>query len=224
MAPWPQRRVAAPPAIPQRRDVHQRRSSMASEAGPRATQQRCPHPLGGRGPAGTQHRLLRGPPPAAMQQGALPAEWRAGGVGGNAPAAPQGEATGSDIGALQPDGAADAAVDVGAVTEDREAHLARHGGGRRDCARCVYYRHAEIWILESRVRRGERVPAGGAPECDLAHGAARMLGRAVGIGLPVVRPGSGRARGSTGRGPTACCTAGGSLPPEGATMDSMGSL
>ena len=55
-----------------------------------------------------------------MQHGALPAEWRAGGGGGNAPAAPQGEATGSDIGALQPDGAADAAVDVGEVTEDRE--------------------------------------------------------------------------------------------------------
>ena len=34
---------------------------------------------------------------------------------------------------------------VGPVTETREAHLRRHGGGRRTCPRCTYYLHGAAW-------------------------------------------------------------------------------
>ena len=34
---------------------------------------------------------------------------------------------------------------VGPVTESREAHLARHGGGMRSCPRCRWYLHGQRW-------------------------------------------------------------------------------
>ena len=34
---------------------------------------------------------------------------------------------------------------VGPASETREAHLRRHGGGRRTCPRCTYYLHGAAW-------------------------------------------------------------------------------
>ena len=118
--------------------------------------------------------------------------------GFTAPGAAQGSR--SDIGAPQACGGAAAAVDMGTVTEDREAHLAQHEGGRRDRPGCMHHRPG------------------------LAQGAARLVGRAVGFWLLVSRQVSGTGRGSTGQGPTASRrTAGGGSRPEGASRMSAGS-
>ena len=37
---------------------------------------------------------------------------------------------------------------LGTVEESREAHLLRHGGGRRDCGRCRYYLWGPAWVRE----------------------------------------------------------------------------
>ena len=35
---------------------------------------------------------------------------------------------------------------MGPITESREAHLKRHGGGRHDCPRCKFYHFGHVWI------------------------------------------------------------------------------
>lgn len=42
--------------------------------------------------------------------------------------------------------AVSAASFIGPATETREAHLQRHGGGRKTCPRCRYYLHGESWL------------------------------------------------------------------------------
>ena len=48
---------------------------------------------------------------------------------------------------------------VGPVTESREAHLARHGGGWRSCPRCRWYLHGHHWMA-SYGAGGGSVPSG----------------------------------------------------------------
>lgn len=38
--------------------------------------------------------------------------------------------------------------ELGSVLETKEQHLARHAGGRKDCARCRFYLQARTWITE----------------------------------------------------------------------------
>ena len=53
-----------------------------------------------------------------------------------------------------PTGEADWMEFVGPVTETREEHLRRHGGGLRSCPRCKWYRLSSSWLCTygSRVR------------------------------------------------------------------------
>ena len=59
------------------------------------------------------------------------------------------------------DGATSLAQVVGPVTESREAHLQRHGGGLRSCPRCRWYLHGHRWMGSYGVGAGSSSGGGG---------------------------------------------------------------
>ena len=77
--------------------------------------------------------LRRAAPAPAESQGSVPA----------VPPAPR--PVPSRLRKLDEGRASHAKDDLGDVAESKDAHLARHGGGRKDCIRCRWYQNQEIW-------------------------------------------------------------------------------
>ena len=74
---------------------------------------------------------------------------------------------------------------LGSSSESRTAHLARHGGGRRDCARCRYYMWGASWMKAYGQVPYPQQPRGRREVCQwLAERPARWPG-AWGLGCSV---------------------------------------